>query len=89
MKKTCMNCRWYHFTLADEDDFHIHAWCEQWQTVLHGYALADRWEYSSPYYDDLETGDAFCYMFEPKDKPAFPDEWFDRNKAENERNRIP
>jgi len=84
MKKTCMNCTKYHETLLSNDGFfHIHDWCEQWKTVLDAYALADKMDYECPYYSDLETGEAFCYMFEAVDKPAYPDEWFDRNKAEN------
>ena len=87
MKKTCMNCKKYHAILSsDEGPFHIHDWCEQWKTVLHAYALADKLDYQCPYYSDLETGEAFCYMFEAVDKPSYPDEWFDRNKAENELN---
>ena len=34
----------------------------------------------------LETGEAFCYMFEAADTPCYPDEWFENNKAENEKN---
>lgn len=87
MKKTCMNCIKYHATLSGENgDFHIHDWCEQWNTTLNAYALADKMDYECPFYSDLETGEAFCYMFEPVDAPAFPDEWFDKNKAENELN---
>ena len=87
MKRTCMNCRKYHAILSsDEGSFHIHNWCNQWNTVLNAYALADMMDYECPYNSDLETGDAFCYMFEPVDVPRFPDEWFDKNKAENELN---
>ena len=85
MKKTCMNCTKYHATLASNDGaFHIHDWCEQWKTVLNASALANKLDYECPFYDDLETGDAFCYMFEPVDEPAYPDEWFEKNKAANE-----
>lgn len=88
MKKTCMNCKKYHAVLSEPDGaFHIHDWCEQWKTVLNAYALADSVEHQCPYYSDLETGEAFCYMFEAADKPSFPDEWFDKNKASNEQNR--
>lgn len=87
MKKTCMNCKKYHATLcSSENSFHIHDWCEQWKTVLKAYALADEIDHECPFYSDLETGDAFCYMFEAVGEPAYPDEWFDRNKAENELN---
>ena len=43
-------------------------------------------DYTCPYNSDLETGDAFCYMFEAVDIPRYPDEWFEKNKAENEAN---
>ena len=80
-----MNCTKYHATLSsDEGLFHIHDWCEQWKTGLNAYASADKADYECPYYSDLETGEAFCYMFEPVDEPVFPDEWFDKNKAENQ-----
>lgn len=87
MKKTCMNCAKYHASLSGESGFfHIHDWCEQWKTVLNAYALADTRDYTCPYYNDLETGEAFCYMFQSADTPRYPDEWYDRNRAENERN---
>lgn len=85
MKKTCMNCIKYHAILLSSDgQFHIHDWCEQWKTELDAYALADKIGYESPFYSDLETGDALCYMFEAVDIPVYPDEWFNRNKAKNE-----
>ena len=87
MKKTCMNCKKYHAVLISKDDsFHIHDWCKQWKTVLDAYALADQTEHECPYYSDLETGEAFCYMFEAADTPSYPAEWFENNKAENEKN---
>ena len=87
MKKTCMNCEKYHAVLgSDSCNYHIHDWCEQWKTVLDAYALARQREYDCPYYSDLETGVAFCYMFEPAEAPRYPDEWFDRNKAANQQN---
>ena len=91
MLKTCMNCRKYHATLNDEQghDFHIHDWCEQWNTTLDPFALADQFEYNGFYNSDLETGEACCYMFEPAESPAFPDEWFLKNKEENERKKKP
>ena len=87
MKKTCMNCKKYHAVLLSNDgSFHIHDWCEQWKTELNAYALADKMGYECPFNSDLETGDAFCYMFEAADTPSYPDEWYDKNKAENENN---
>ena len=88
MKKTCMNCRNYHAVLKSNDSqYHIHDWCEQWKTALNAYALADKMGYACPYNSDLETGEAFCYMFEPADTASYPDEWFDKNKVENEHNK--
>ena len=85
MKKTCMNCVQYRATVLSEDGMtHIHDWCEQWGTVLNAYALADKRGYECPYNSDLETGEAFCYMFEPIETPSYPDEWFDNNKKEND-----
>lgn len=82
-----MNCTKYHaILLSNEGLFHIHDWCEQWNTVLDAYALADKKGYECPFKNDLETGDAFCYMFEAVDTPRYPDEWFDKNKAKNEQN---
>ena len=87
MKKTCMNCKKYHAVLLSNDgSFRIHDWCEQWKTELNAYALADKMGYECPFNSDLETGDAFCYMFEAADTPSYPDEWYDKNKAENENN---
>jgi len=84
MKKTCMNCTKYHAVLSNEQvGFHIHDYCEQWKTVLYAYALAEKNDYEGSFYSDLETGEAFCYMFEAAETPKYPDEWFDMNRAEN------
>ena len=89
MKKTCYNCRKFYNILADDENkYHIHNWCRQWNVAIETSVLADKFEYNGPYYDDLETGDAFCYLFEPRDEPAFDDEWFENNKRENIKNRI-
>lgn len=87
MKKTCMNCKYYHNTLSDAAGgfYHIHDWCAQWKVPLKAFAMAELLGLDAPYYSDLETGIAFCYMYESAEKPAFPDEWFERNKAVNEK----
>ncbi len=54
--------------------------------MLYAYALADKMDHECPYNIDLETGEAFCYMFEAVATPTYSDEWFDKNKAENELN---
>lgn len=90
MKKTCFNCKYYHGELCDPEkpDYHMHNWCGYWNAFIPQYGKTDKFDYQVPYYDDLETGEAFCWMFEAKDAPAFEDEWFERNAHENRRNRI-
>ena len=90
MIHTCLNCIHYCATLCDPQDssYHIHNWCKCRQALINTYALADRYEYKSIYHDDLETGLACCYLFEPKDKPTFPDAWFEKNRQKNLENRL-
>ena len=90
MKKTCFNCKNFSSILCDPDEnYHIHYWCRHWNVCLdHACNLADQYEYKGPYYDDFETGDAFCYMFAEREMPQFDDEWFEKNKQENIKNRI-
>ena len=90
MLKTCYNCIHFCATLCDPEDpiYHIHNWCKCRQALIDSFVLADRYEYKSTYCDDLETGDAFCYLFEAKEKPMFPDEWFEKNRKKNLENRI-
>ena len=90
MKKTCFNCIYFCGSLCDPNNqtYHIHNWCKHWNTFINAYGIADKFEYNDCYYDDLETGDAFCYMFEAREKPMFEDEWFERNKRENIKNRV-
>ncbi len=90
MKKTCFNCIYFCNMLSESGDssYHIHNWCKHWESTINAYGIADKYEYKSVYYDDLETGDAFCYMFEAKEKPMFDDEWFEKNKESNIKNRI-
>ena len=85
MKTTCYNCKNYVDTLIDpaNPEFHIHDWCKQWHRQLDVYALSGQFEYEGAFCDDLETGDAFCYMFAPVDVPTKPDEWFANNKQQN------
>ena len=76
----------YHAVLISSDgNFRFHDWCGQQKTVLNPYALAGKVGYECPYNNDLETGDAGCYMFEASDTPCYPDEWYDQNKTENEK----
>ena len=90
MKRTCFNCAYFYSTLSDANqDYHIHYWCRHWNAIINNTCgIADQYEYTDCYYDDLETGDAMCYMFKEKEKEMFPDEWFEKNKQENIKNRI-
>ena len=90
MKKTCMNCQFYCSSLCDGENsgYHIHDWCKYWQTFIPSFGIADQYEYNGPYYSDIETGDAFCYMFKAKEIATFEDAWFEKNKQENLENRV-
>ena len=91
MKKTCFNCKYFCNTLSDPDQpsYHIHYWCKYWRTCLdRSCGLADRYEYKTSYFDDLETGEAYCYMFSLRELPMYEDAWFEHNQAENIKNRI-
>ena len=90
MKKTCFNCNFFCNTLCDSEnpEYHMHNWCKYWNMFINADGIAGRFEYSGCYFDDLETGDAFCYMFDAKAKPMFDDEWFYKNRQENIKNRI-
>ena len=90
MIKTCYNCIHFCATLCDpaDESYHIHNWCKCRNALINPYALADRYEYKDLYCDDLETGDAVCYLFEAKEKPAFPDQWFLKNRQKNLENRM-
>lgn len=90
MIKTCYNCVHFCAILSDPSDesYRIHNWCKCRNALIDTYAMADRYEYKDIYHDDLETGDAVCYLFEPKDKPTFPDEWFEKNRQKNLQNRL-
>lgn len=85
MKATCYNCKNYVDTLVNpaNPEIHIHDWCRQWQRQLDPFALAGQFEYNGNFSNDLETGDAFCYLFSPAEVPAKPDAWFAANKQEN------
>ncbi len=90
MIRTCYNCIHFCATLCDPEDtsYHIHNWCKLKRTILDPFVMADRYEYKDIYHDDLETGDACCYLFEPRQTPAMPDEWFENNRRRNIQNRL-
>lgn len=92
MKKTCMNCTYFSGCLADESSgLHIHNYCFAWRKELTNlyksdlnFVVNDLCDLTNKVcmYDDLETGDAYCYRFTPAN-PYNKDEFFDNNKKEN------
>lgn len=83
---------------ADPSQYHIHNYCEIFKTILPfdmdsevNKFLENHWntmwkasidcEYGVN--DDLETGEASCYLFEEADKPFWLDERFEKNKSQN------
>lgn len=92
MKTTCMNCLYYHKCLDDSgSNYHIHDYCEQLGrsigNIFKG-PLNSNLEFLSnftnyfPIYNDLEIGDAYCYLFEPSN-PFISDDYFEANKEED------
>ena len=62
---TCANCKYYHSRLTDSrEDFHIHDYCDLWRTEIPTYTIFDRADLSCGY-DDIDTGVAMCWGFEP------------------------
>ena len=98
MRETCLNCKHLYDLLFIEDKQfdkscpkHIHNYCEVWKTTVNGQkgideilCLSNDGENNEILFDDLETGEAYCYRFNPKDKPFKPDEWFEHNLKHNE-----
>ena len=91
MKNTCYNCKHFCFELCDPKDpaKHFHYWCEKWERFVPDMELAGQYDYrGGSFFDDLQTGDAGCFMFTPLESPLHEDDWFERNKAENLSNRL-
>ena len=92
MKKTCMNCIYYCGCLSDDSsNYHIHDYCKRFGESLSNFVsselnrdLGELCNYTSQLiiYNDVEIGDACCYMFQPKN-PMVSDELFNRNKVYN------
>ena len=92
MKQTCMNCKYYCGCLADESSgLHIHNYCFAWKKDMSNLFKSDLNSVTNDLcdvtnkicmYDDLETGEAYCYNFKPTN-PYNSDEWFENNKKEN------
>lgn len=92
MKKTCMNCVYFHGCLSDEgSNYHIHNYCDQLGRSIGNIfksPLNKDLEVVSgfidyfPLCDDIETGDAYCYLFEATN-PTYNEEYFKKNKETN------
>ena len=92
MKKTCMNCAFFSGCLADESSgHHIHNFCFAWRTELTNLFKSEINTITNNLcdltgkvcmYDDVETGDAYCYLFAPTN-PYNKNVYFDSNKKEN------
>ena len=82
----------------EPSQYHIHNYCDIFKTVLPfdmdsevNHFLEDHWhtmckasigcDYGVN--DDLETGEASCYLYEDADKEFWPDERFEANKKQN------
>ena len=83
---------------ADLSQYHIHNYCEIFKTVLPfdmnsevNHFLDDHWHTmykasincDSGINDDLETGEASCYLYKEADKELWSDEKFETNKKHN------
>ena len=81
---------------ASPSQYHIHDYCEIFKTVLPfdmnsevNHFLDDHWHTmhkasincDSGINDDLETGEASCYLYKEADKEFWPDERFEANKS--------
>lgn len=88
MKKTCMNCKYFHGCLSDEGaNYHVHDYCEKLGQVIGNIYKSDLNRdldfitQGTDYFamcDDIETGDAYCYLFK-ETNPAYSDVYFDKN----------
>jgi len=82
----------------DPSQYHIHNYCEIFKTILPfdmdsevNKFLKDHWltmckasiDCDYGVNDDLETGEASCYLYEDADKEFWPDESFEANKKQN------
>ena len=92
MKKTCFNCEHFWNTITDRNK-HLHYFCEAHKTLLanskyYPVPSEELWEKVGIdfYYDDMETGVAECYLFEPStnEERILPDSWYEKNKEHND-----
>ena len=83
MKKTCINCAYYHGCLseAEPSQYHIHNYCDKWNCVIEKDMESEINSFLEDYWDDLvwkedeygvstdfETGEAVCWMYYPNEK---------------------
>ncbi len=93
MKKTCINCVYYHGCLGEEENFyHIHDYCAAWDRTntcptysLINSFLADYDTTGICIFDDNETGESGCYRFSPVEKQdeKLNDDWMKKNFEHN------
>ena len=82
----------------EPSQYHIHNYCEIFKSILPfdmnsevNYFLESHWttmskasiDCDSGVNDDLETGEASCYLYKAADKEFWPDERFEANKQQN------
>ena len=82
----------------DPSQYHIHNYCDVFKIILPfdmdsevNKFLEDHWHTMSKasigcdygVNDDLETGEAGCYLYKAADKEFWPDERFEANKKQN------
>ena len=83
---------------ANPSQYHIHDYCDKFNMALKqdmesevNHFLDDHWNTLNKavhfcdygVFDDFETGDAFCWMFEETSRQTESDEWYKENKAHN------
>ena len=82
----------------EPSQYHIHNYCEIFKSILPfdmdsevNHFLESHWptmskasiDCDSGVNDDLETGEASCYLYKAADKEFWPDERFESNKKQN------
>ena len=86
IKKTCVNCIYYHSILEDTEDkhyYHIHNYCALWKHTIPDNVIFNREGYSMGY-DDIECGLACCWGFYPVAPEKCQTQFYDM--SENSKN---
>ena len=98
MKRTCLNCSHYHGCLREPDSqYHIHDYCDAMDRTMKSPMLSPICSFLDSYFadalltsadsqgafDDIESGVAGCYRFDPVDKSCDDQmkERFESNRA--------